>query len=81
MQETYEPGELFIYVNGGRYEIGKVKRANGDGTGYFCWYQTGETAANTPASCMHKLANAYVIDGESLGGYAGAEFENFHLKG
>lgn len=71
MQETYEPGELFIYRNGERYEIGKVKRPNNDGTGYFCWYHTGETAANTPIVVMHKLTNAYVIDGESLGGAAG----------
>ena len=71
MQETYEPGELFIYRNGERHEIGKVKRPNNDGTGYFCWYHTGETAANTPVWSMHKLANAYVIDGESLGGAAG----------
>lgn len=70
MQETFEPGELFIYQNGERYEIGKVKRANSDGTGYFCWYHIGETAANTPIWAMHKLSNAYVINGESLGGHA-----------
>lgn len=81
MRETFEPGELFIYVNGSRYEIGKVKRVNNTGDGYFCWYHTSETAANTPVSCMHKLANAHVIDGESLGGFAGAELENYHLKG
>lgn len=28
------------------------------GTGYFCWYSTGDTAANTPTRCMRKLANA-----------------------
>ena len=68
MSDEFEPGELFIYVNGDRYELGKVKRPNNDGTGYFCWYHCGETAANTPTRCMHKLQNAYVIDGESLGG-------------
>lgn len=81
MGETFEPGELFIYVNGESYEIGKVKRPNNTGDGYFCWYHTGETAANTPTDHMHKLTNAYVIDGESLGGIAGIEYENYHLKG
>lgn len=56
--DRYEPGELFVYVNGDRWELGQVKRENNDGTGYFCWYSTGDTCANTPTSCMHKLANA-----------------------
>ena len=64
----FEKGELFIYQNGEKYEIGKVKRPNNDGTGNFCYYHTGDTAANTPVSNMHKLVNAYVIDKESLGG-------------
>lgn len=56
--ETYEPGELFVYTNGDRWELGQVKRPNNDGTGYFCWYTVGDTAANTPVERMHKLANA-----------------------
>ena len=47
-----------MYTNGDRWELGKVKRPNNDGSGYFCWYSTGDTAANTPVECMHKLANA-----------------------
>lgn len=58
MTETYEPGELFVYMNGDHWELGEVKSANNTGTGYFCWYSTGDTAANTPTSHMHKLANA-----------------------
>lgn len=58
MTETYEPGELFVYMNGDHWELGEVKCANNTGTGYFCWYSTGDTAANTPTRCMHKLANA-----------------------
>ena len=58
MSETYEPGELFVYTNGDHWELGEVKSANNTGTGYFCWYSTGDTAANTPTRCMHKLANA-----------------------
>ena len=58
MSETYEPGELFVYMNGDHWELGEVKRVNNTGTGYFCWYSTGDTAANKPTRCMHKLANA-----------------------
>ena len=67
-KEKFENGEYFIYVNGDKFELGKVKRPNNDGTGYFCYYHTGDTVANTPVSHMHKLVNAYVIDKESLGG-------------
>lgn len=71
MSNSFEPGEVFVYRIGENYKLGKVKRPNNTGDCYFCWYHTGETAANTPASCMHKLANAYVIDRESLGGADG----------
>lgn len=69
--ETFEEGELFVYTNGNSFELGKVKRPNNTGDGYFCWYHCGETAANTPVSHMHKLVNAYVINDESLGGEDG----------
>ena len=58
MSEAYEPGELFVYRNGDRWELGMVKGPNHDGSGYFCWYSRGDTAANTPTRCMHRLANA-----------------------
>jgi hypothetical protein len=54
----FESCELFVYVNGDRWELGMVKRPNNTGDGYFCWYSRGDTAANTPLSHMHKLANA-----------------------
>lgn len=57
MIKTYEPGELFVYTNGDRWELGMVKRP-GSGDGYFCWYSRGDTAANTPVEHMHKLENA-----------------------
>lgn len=68
--EKFEKGEYFIYVNGdinGRYELGKVKRPNHNGTGYFCYYHEGSTCANTPVDKMHKLVNAYVIKEDSFG--------------
>ena len=72
MNKTFEPGEYFIYVNGdinGRYELGKVKSQRDDEI-YFCYYHEGDTAAATPARCMHKLTNAYIIRDE---GFAKAE--------
>ena len=65
-KSDWKPGELIIYKNGDRCEIGKVKRVT-DG-GAFVWYSTGETAAMTPFDCMFKLINAYTITGNSLGG-------------
>jgi hypothetical protein len=56
---TFEPGELFVYTNGARWELGIVKAPNRTGTGYFCWYHMGDTAANTPTDHMHKLENAW----------------------
>jgi hypothetical protein len=67
--KEFKPGELFIYVNGDRYEVGKVKKENYTGDGYFCWYNTGETAANTPVDCMHKITNLYALN--NLGGSEG----------
>ena len=55
---NFKVGELFVYTNGDRWELGVVKRENNSGDGYFCWYHRGDTAANTPTRCMHKLANA-----------------------
>lgn len=62
----FKPGELIIYRNGERYEIGKIKRITEDGA--FVWYHEGDTAAKTPFDCMHKLVNAYTIKETSLGG-------------
>lgn len=58
----FENGELFVYVNDDRWELGVVKCPNNTGNGYFCWYSHGDTAANTPTSHMHKLTNAAVVE-------------------
>lgn len=69
--KIFKPGELFVYVNGslenGSFEIGKVKSKGRTSDYYFCFYHQGSTASATPVKNMHKLINAYVIDGESLG--------------
>jgi hypothetical protein len=57
MGEIFEPGELFVYTSGDRWELGTVRSKARDDA-YFCLYGTGDTAACTPARCMHKLANA-----------------------
>lgn len=66
--KSFEDGELFVYINGDKAEIGKVKRKNNKGNGYFCYYHEGETAANTPLECMYKLVNSYTIKITTLGG-------------
>ena len=62
----FKEGEYIIYQNGGRYELGRIKRITSDGA--FVWYHEGDTAAKTPFDSMNKLANAYTIQETSLGG-------------
>jgi len=70
----FKEGELIVYQNGDRFEIGKIKRITKDGA--FVWYHEGETAAKTPFDCMHKLVNGYVIEQESLGGEEGRRYDS-----
>ena len=70
----FKEGELIIYQNGDRFEIGKIKRITEDGA--FVWYHEGETAAKTPFDCMNKLVNAYAILYDSLGGEEGGKFRD-----
>lgn len=65
-ENNFREGELIIYQNGDRYELGKIKRITD--TGAFVCYSEGDTAAHTPFDCMHKLTNSYVITKTSLGG-------------
>jgi len=55
--KEFKDGELFVYTNGNRWELGMVKRKV-DETTYACWYSMGDTASHTPVSHMHKLENA-----------------------
>lgn len=65
MSQEFKPGELIVYQCGDRFEVGKVKSVNGDHA--FVWYSSGETAANTPVSSMHKLGNADSLGETMLG--------------
>lgn len=64
--DDFKIGDYVIYVNGDRYEIGKIKRIVSDGA--FVWYSEGETAAKTSFRDMHKIMNRHVIRETSLGG-------------
>lgn len=64
--KEFKEGELIIYQNGDRYEIGKIKRIVDDGA--FVYYHSGDTASKTPFDCMHKLVNSYCITHTILGG-------------
>ena len=65
MNEFHE-GEYIIYVNGDRYEIGRIKSLRPDGA--FVAYHEGETGAKTSYDCMHKIQNEYTIKETALGG-------------
>lgn len=59
-RETYKEGEVVLYQNGNRFELGIVKKVCG-GDDYFINYHTGDTAARTNARNLHKVANAYAF--------------------
>ena len=59
-------GEYIIYVNGDRYELGRIKSLREDGA--FVAYHEGETGAKTPYDLMHKLTNEFCIKETTLGG-------------
>lgn len=65
-KDDFEEGEYIVYVNGEKYELGRIKTLREDGA--FVAYHEGETGAKTPYHTMHKLINDYVIENTSLGG-------------
>lgn len=66
-------GDLVIYTNGDRAEIGKIKRITPDNMSAFVWYHTGETAALTWLHDLTPITNAYTITATDLGGDEGRE--------
>ena len=71
MTERFKAGQLVIYKNGDKHEIGKIKLLDGDGA--WVWYHSGETAALTSYRNLFPIDNAYCIKETSLGGDAGKE--------
>lgn len=65
-REDFKVGQYIIYVNGSRYEIGRIKSLRDDGA--FVAYSSGETGAKTPYDLMHPLINEYCIKETMLGG-------------
>lgn len=63
---SFKVGQYIVYVNGGRYELGRIKSLHPDGA--FVAYHEGETGAKTPYDLMHPLVNGFVIAESSLGG-------------
>lgn len=63
---NFKVGEYIIYVNGERYELGRIKRLTENGA--FVCYHEGETAAKTPYDLMHKLINGFTIKTTTIGG-------------
>lgn len=59
-------GDYIIYVNGDRYELGRIKSITEDGA--FVVYHEGETGAKTSFDLMHKLINDFCIKETTLGG-------------
>ena len=63
---NFKIGEYIIYVNGERYELGRIKKLTENGA--FVCYHEGETAAKTPYDLMHKLINGFTIKTTTIGG-------------
>lgn len=70
----FKVGEYIIYVNGERYELGRIKRLTEDGA--FICYHEGETAAKTTYDLMHKLVNGFTIKDTTIGGGVFKESED-----
>lgn len=66
MDKEFKVGEYIVYVNGDRYELGRIKRLTP--TGAFVAYHEGETGAKTFYEDMHKLHNGFCIKETTLGG-------------
>lgn len=64
--KDFKVGEYIIYINGDRYELGRIKRLTEDGA--FICYHEGETAAKTPFDHIHKLTNGFTIKETTIGG-------------
>lgn len=64
-EDEFEIGEIVLYQNGTRFELGVIKSFNSQGKP-FVLYHTGDTAACTSLMHLHKIANNYAFIVERL---------------
>ena len=77
----FEIGEYIIYVNGTKYELGRITSLRDDGA--FVCYHEGETAAKTPYDLIHKIINGFTIKDTTIGGstFKEEDFEDIMAEG
>lgn len=56
----YEEGQLIVYKNGDRFEIGRIKRIKEYNQAYI-WFTSGDTATLTSLNMCFPIANDYCI--------------------
>lgn len=62
IKDMFESGEIVVFNDGWRIQIGEVKRRNPRlPSNYFVYYSTGDTAASTDACYLHKVENGYAF--------------------
>lgn len=66
MEKVFKEGQLVVYYNGDRFELGRIKTLRTHGA--FVHYHSGETAALTDYTDLYPIINDYLINVVSLGG-------------
>lgn len=62
LKDMFEPGEIVVFNDGYRIQLGEVKKKNPMvEDNYFVYYSTGDTAASTDACYLHKTENGYAF--------------------
>lgn len=62
----YKVGEVVLYQNGEKFELGVIKSLGNKPKTYFVWYHMGDTAACTDEINLHKIINSYAFKIERL---------------
>ncbi|MGM0197249.1 hypothetical protein [Enterococcus sp. AZ180] len=78
MEKSFKSGDIVLYENTGTKELGIVKRENNKGDGYFVYYSTGDTAANTRSEDIEKVEN-YEDHADAINFNIFAEMISTHL--
>ncbi len=73
----FKAGEIILYQNGDRYEVGIVKGRHDNSEGKECYrvyYHTGDTTALTDAADMKKITNGSLL-GELISKFSKEQVE------